>query len=124
MSTLPFFIICLHVMAGVFWAGTAFTMARAGENAALHAKLKKPQLGAAAVAILTGGYLWHTFHAGPVSAVERSLGIGAVAALLALGLQIVGALKPAHAHKMQARSAILMAVTVIGMAGARYAGVF
>ena len=47
----------LHLLAGVFWAGSTFTLARIA--AASADRLFWPQIVAAAGAIVTGGYLWH-----------------------------------------------------------------
>jgi len=53
----------LHVLSGVFWAGTTFALARtAGNQADL---FFRPQMGAAAVAVATGGLLWFLLHDGP-----------------------------------------------------------
>ena len=43
----------LHVLSSVFWAGSSFTLARTGGLGG--EKLFRPQMGAALVAILTGG---------------------------------------------------------------------
>ncbi|MEN3375287.1 MAG: hypothetical protein V7604_642, partial [Hyphomicrobiales bacterium] len=45
----------LHVLSGVFWAGSTFALARIGGNQA--DRFFRPQMGAAAVAIVTGGVL-------------------------------------------------------------------
>ena len=68
--------ISLHVLAAVFWAGSTAALARTGGSETR--RLFRPQMGAAAVAVLTGGYLWHVVHAGAVGPVERSLMIGAL----------------------------------------------
>ena len=122
----------LHVLSGVFWAGTNFAAARpsiAGE------RLFFPQIGAAVVAILSGHYLWSTFHQGGFGPMERALAVGAVSAILALLLQLVIAgpvvLKLRHATaerfspsprvKLSNRlAAVLLAIATIGMAAARY----
>ena len=49
----------LHVLSGVFWAGTTFALARtAGNQAAL---FFRAQMGAAAIAVVTGGCCGFTF---------------------------------------------------------------
>jgi hypothetical protein len=50
----------LHVASGVFWAGSTFALARTG--AASADKLFRPQMGAAAAVVITGGALWHLLH--------------------------------------------------------------
>jgi hypothetical protein len=45
----------LHVLSGVFWAGTTFALARTGGNQA--DQLFRPQMGAAMIAVATGALL-------------------------------------------------------------------
>ena len=124
----------LHVLSGVFWAGSTFALARTGGNQA--ERFFRPQMGAAAVAIVTGGVLGFLLHRGTPGIQEHLLGIGALCALLAAGVQGSGArairqLSAAGADEAFAASnrvatsqriaAGLLAVTVICMAAARYA---
>src|SRR5579863_9338067 len=81
----------LHILSSVFWAGTSFTLARTGGIGG--EQLYRPQMGAAAIAVLSGGYLGHLVHAGSFGATEQVLAVGALAALLAAGIQgVVGGL--------------------------------
>jgi hypothetical protein len=122
----------LHVLAAVFWAGSTFVLARtAGAGGD---RLFRPQMGAAAVAVATGAYLWLTVHEGAAGPTEHFLGAGAAAALVAVAVQAVvcgGALgrlrrgdeaaarsRMAIAHRV---AAILLAVATAAMAAARYA---
>jgi len=126
--------ISLHVLAAVSWAGTTFAMARlAGSGSE---RLFAPQMIAAALAILSGGYLWRTLHHGVFETMEKVLVIGVVAALLALVIQLFVA-RPAmrNLHRqgsdgdaLRSRIAVahriaafLLAVTALSMAAARYA---
>jgi len=124
----------LHVLSGVFWAGSTFALARVGGN--LAEWLFRPQMGAATVAIVTGGVLGFLLHRGTPGIQEYLLAIGALCALLAAGVQGAGAhavkqLPAAGASNAFAASngvatsqriaAALLAVTVICMAAARYA---
>ena|SRR5262245_2986016 len=70
----------LHVLSGVFWAGTTFASARTGGNQA--DLFFRPQMGAAAIAVVTGGILWFLLHRG--------------VALLAAGVQDNGRAGPAQ----------------------------
>src|SRR5215472_3226486 len=80
----------LHVLSGVFWAGTTFALARTGGNQA--DLFFRPQMAAAAVAVMTGGVLWFYLHHGPLGTPGHLLAIGALCAFLALGMQgMVGA---------------------------------
>jgi len=93
-------------------------------------------MGAAVVAILTGGYLGHLAHAGAFGAGEKILAVGAAAALVAAGVQAamggraVRSLSAGTADETSARSRIavaqriaaaLLAVAAVCMAAARYA---
>ena len=125
----------LHVLSGVFWAGTTFALARtAGNQAAL---FFRAQMGAAAIAVVTGGVLWFYLHHGPLGTPGYLLAIGALCAFLALGVQgmmVASALQklPAPAesegprlrHRVatgQRIAAALLMITVTCMAAARYA---
>jgi len=122
----------LHLLSGVFWAGSTFAMARTG--AAVADRLFRPQTGAAAVAIITGGYLWHGLHPS-FGTQEQVLALGALCAILAISAQVAlgspGLRQPKRAEDkagpLQARVALgqrvaagLLALTVICMAVARY----
>jgi hypothetical protein len=124
----------LHVLSGVFWAGSTFALVRTGGNQA--DRLFRPQMGAATVAIVTGGVLGYLLHRGTPGIQEHLLAIGALCALLAAGVQGASAsavkrLSAAGAGDTIAASrgvatsqriaAALLAVTVICMAAARYA---
>ena len=124
----------LHVLAGVFWAGTTFALARTGVEQA--AQLLRPQLGAAVVAVATGAMLWFLFHRGDTSMQAHILALGAMFAVLAIGVQAVTAASSARklsasgeldalqvrdrATTGQRIAAPLLAVTVACMAVARY----
>ena len=77
--------ISLHLLAGTFWAGTSFTLARTGGAGA--EALFRPQMGAAVVAVLAGGYLWSRLHIGVFGTPEQLLAAGAIAAGIAAGVQ-------------------------------------
>jgi hypothetical protein len=79
-------VVSLHVLAGVFWAGSTFAIARASD-ASLAVRLFRPQMGAAAGAIVTGALLWHFMHGAAFGVTERMLVVGVVAALAAGGVQ-------------------------------------
>jgi hypothetical protein len=124
----------LHILSGVFWAGSTFALARTG--AATADRLFRPQMGAAVMAVITGGVLWHLLHPSGFGTMEQVLALGVVGAVLAAGAQ--GALC-GRALRQLARNrgndtqskvqvalghqiaAALLALTVICMAAARYA---
>jgi len=133
MQTAVILALVLHVLSGVFWAGSTFVLARTGGDQA--DRLFRPQMGAAAVAVVTGAVLWFLLHRGTPGIQEHLLEIGALSALVAAGVQGLGAravravsLAGADALTSTNRvvlsqriAAALLAVTVICMAAARYA---
>src|SRR5437016_3456522 len=84
MPILIIIVLSLHVLAAVFWAGTTFALARAGAGAA---PLFRPQMGAATVAVLSGGYLFYALHRGGFGRAEQVLAAGALCAVAAAGVQ-------------------------------------
>ena len=78
-------VIGLHVMAGVFWAGTTIAVARDPEIKA--ERFIRPQLGASAMVFLTGALLWYFFHEGAFGSMETVLALGILTALIAAGVQ-------------------------------------
>ncbi len=78
-------LVVLHVLSGVFWAGTTFALARMAGNQG--AALFRPQMGAATLAILTGALLWFLLHRGPAGLQEHVLGLGALLAIVAVAIQ-------------------------------------
>jgi hypothetical protein len=130
MQTALMIAIALHALSSVFWAGTTFALARSqGQGAE---QLRKPQLGAALVAIVSGAVLGHLTHAGAFGGAERVLAAGAAAALIAAVIQLVtffraGRAAPAspvqgNTARGQRIAAGLLAVTLLCMVLARYAG--
>jgi hypothetical protein len=132
MQTILMFTVALHVLSGIFWAGSTFVLARSG--GAGTAQLARPQLGAAAFAVCTGGILWHLVHHHSFQPQEQVLALGACSAVIAAGVQggSMVRMRLAHANAAQAPSlgtaamhqriaAALLGVAVICMASARYA---
>lgn len=126
--------ISLHILAATFWAGSTFACARMAGNGGQ--QLFAPQLAAAAVAVLSGAYLWKTLHEGSFGTTEQLLGAGAVAAIVALVVQLtvvrraLAGLRTSSGDDAKARSqfaagyrgaAILLAIAVLAMAASRYA---
>src|SRR5947209_18996170 len=105
--------ISLHVLYGVFWAGSSFTLARSG--GAGGEPLFRPQMGAAAIAVVTGGYLGHLLHAAAFGPSEQVLMVGILAALIAAGVQgavggrAIRALRAGKVDETAARSRIATA---------------
>ena len=123
----------LHVMAGVFWAGTTITLARDPDIRA--ERFIQPQLGAAGMVFLTGALLWYFFHGAYFGSMEMVLALGILAAFAAAGVlsvvvrktsrQLAGA-DAATERALRAKmaggeriSAWLLVLTVLCMATAR-----
>ena len=133
MSVVPIAVIAFHVLVTVFWAGSTFVLARlAGLGGE---RLVFPQFGAAIMAFLTGGYIWHTLHGDRFASAEQVLMLGVVCALIALlvqasiGVPTLRALQGGQLGiegardrigKAQRIAAPLLAITVIAMIVTRY----
>jgi hypothetical protein len=78
-------LIVLHVVPGVYWAGSTFALARDPLIGDL--KLGKAQAGAAGLTVLIGIVLWGVNHAYPPGPQEWALGVGAICAIVAAGVQ-------------------------------------
>jgi hypothetical protein len=123
----------LHVMAGVFWAGTTITLARDPDIRA--ERFIQPQMGAAGMVFLTGALLWYFFHGAYFGSMERVLALGIVTAFAAAGVlsalvrpasrQLAGAdaateaLLRAKMTRGERIAAWLLVITVLCMATAR-----
>ena len=116
--------LALHVLTTIFWAGSTFVLAHTDKLDAR--KLFKQQAGAATLAILSGGYLWHIFHSNAPGRAEYILMSGAGAALLALALQITAFIKARRANTggqipaLHRPAAGLLALTAVCMAAFRF----
>ena len=118
MQILLIVLIAFHILAGVFWAGATFAIARSG-GAGMQA-LFAPQMGAATITVLAGMGLWGILHRGGMGPMEHVLSIGALCAIAAAGVQ--GATRRKSPLKGQRIAAGLLAITVICMAIARFVG--
>ena len=126
MHVTAIILVILHVLSGVFWAGTTFALTRmSGDQETV---LFRPQMGAALIAILTGVALWFLFHRGSDGLQEHVLGVGIIFALIAAGIQGMS-----HARRRrlagtsqsgpvlsQRLAAACLAITVACMAASRY----
>jgi hypothetical protein len=134
MQWLLIVLLSLHVVPGVFWAGSTFVLARsAGAGAE---QLVRPQLGAATVSIIAGIILWGLLHRAGFGTFEFVLALGVVCAIGAAGFQsgmVLPAVRRLHLSnesvtKMlrgriaqgERLSSLLLAITVIAMVSARY----
>lgn len=125
MSSAFVVVLSLHMLSATFWAGTSFALARSG-GAGIE-RLRAPQLGAALIAVLSGGYLGHAVHGDTVTRMQQVLMAGAAFALLAGAIQVIAAVMARRATSQgpvvisQRVAAGLLAVTAVCMVVARYA---
>lgn len=118
-------VLSIHMLSATFWAGTSFALARSG-GAGIE-RLRLPQLSAALVAVLSGGYLGHATHGDTVTRTQQVLMAGAACALIAGAIQVAAALlarragSPGSGVIAQRAAAGLLAVTAVCMVVARYA---
>lgn len=118
MQILIVVLIAVHALAGVFWAGSTFLLART--RAAASGELFRSQMGAATLAVLAGMGLWGILHRGNAGPMEKTLATGAVCAILAAAVQ--GMLRRSSPGLAQRIAAGLLAITVVCMVIARYVG--
>jgi hypothetical protein len=133
MQPLLIIILSLHALAGVYWAGTTFALAKNGGEGA--AQLFRPQMAAAVLAVLTGVYLWNQMVQGTFDLGDKVLGAGVLCAAIAAGVQgaiggrAIRRLGGGAGGEAQNRSAIalsqriaagLLGLTVISMVASRY----
>ena len=86
MQTVLILTLALHVLAGVFWAGSTFTLAHQ-QNGAHAERLFALQRGAAVIVIVTGALLWYFLHGAAFGSPEVVLAVGIGAAIAAAGVQ-------------------------------------
>jgi hypothetical protein len=117
MQILVILLLAIHVLAGVFWAGSTFALAHSRQAGAR--RLFGAQMAAATLSAAAGALLWGILHRGPPAGMEKTLAAGALCAVLAAGAQ--GALRKSP-QLAQRIAAALLAITVVCMTVARYAG--
>jgi hypothetical protein len=133
MAILQMVLIVLHVVPAVFWAGSTFALAREPMMGDL--ALGRAQAGAAGVVILMGIVLMVIHYDIAPGAQEWDLGIGALCAIVAVGVQqgmawparrkLAQGTGDAAANRQRAMmgqrlTSALLAVTVIAMVIWRY----
>ncbi len=129
MQILLVVLIVLHVLTGVFWAGSTFVLARTGGANA--ERLAFPQFGAAIATMLMGIAVWAlALRTVPPIPALHVLGAGAICAVLAavvqaLALPTVRQLRAHNPDEIAPRrriaihqriAGVLLMITVVGMA--------
>ncbi|MEZ5778209.1 MAG: hypothetical protein R3E44_07600 [Paracoccaceae bacterium] len=101
----------VHVLAGVFWAGSTSAMANLGSAEAI--RLFPFQMGSAALTILAGLVLWYFQLGAQFHTHEQILLAGIAAAIIAAAIQgnIIGRARRARATTANAQTAIVDRVT-------------
>ena len=117
MTFLIMLLLVLHVLPGVYWAGSTFVLARPAAGAAPNG-IFGAQMAAATVTVLAGIGLMVLLHRGADGPMEHTLGIGALCAVVAAGVQ--GALRRRSPAAAQRIAAGLLAITIVCMVIARY----
>ncbi len=112
MRILVMSLIALHALAGVFWAGSTLALTHTSPSHRITPELFRAQITAAALAITAGGALWGIAIRGAHGPMENALGIGALCALAALGVQAGMRKSPVMAQRI---AAVLLSVTVVCM---------
>jgi len=115
MHTLILVVIAIHLLSGVFWAGSTFVLAH--NRAQGVAALFRAQMGAAAIAILAGIALGGLLMQGAAGPMRTTLTVGAICAILAAIVQIAWRKQPILSQRI---AAALLAVTVVTMGIAPY----
>ena len=133
MQLLLIIAISLHILAGVFWAGSTFALARTGGLGG--ESLFRLQRAAMGITVIAGAYLWSQLHAGDFGTSERVLAFGVVCAIIAgiaqgaISGRALRGLRKAENDKTllwsrfalgQRIGAVLLAITIICMGAARY----
>lgn len=133
MATLMIILVILHVVPGVYWAGSTFVMARSPMMG--DAVLARSQAGAAGLAILVGIILMAIHYDIAPGAPDWDLGIGALCAIAAAGVQhgvawrarrqLAAGIGDAAANSRRAAmgqrlAALLLVITVAAMVTWRY----
>jgi hypothetical protein len=124
--------IALHVLTGVFWTGAAFVVARFGP-ATGGLRLRRAQLLAATASIAIGAALWVWRRSEWGQLQAQVMGLGALAAIVAAGVQsglglpaarrlegLEGSAARGRLAVVDWLSALLLGLAVVSMTLARY----
>jgi hypothetical protein len=124
--------VALHVLTGVFWTGAAFVLARFGPSTG-GLRLRRVQLLAATVSVAFGVWLWLGRRAEWGALQAEVMTLGAIAAILAAGVQsglglsasrqLDGPADAAARRRLRLidwTAAVLLAIALTAMVLARY----
>ncbi|MGH8226533.1 MAG: hypothetical protein ACREU3_01300 [Steroidobacteraceae bacterium] len=108
-------VIAIHLLAGVYWAGSTFVVACSSGGQAR--TLFRSQMIAAVLTVAAGVFLWIELIGNAVGPAETSLSIGAACAIVAAGFQGSMRKRPVLGQRV---AAVLLAAAVVAMAIAPY----
>jgi hypothetical protein len=105
-------LIALHALAGVFWAGSTLALTHTSRSHRITPELFRAQISAAALTIAAGAALWGIAIRAAHGPMARTLGIGALCAIVAAAVQVALRKSPVTAQRI---AAVLLSVTVVCM---------
>jgi hypothetical protein len=105
-------LISLHALSGVFWAGSTLALTHTSPAHKITPELYRAQMSAAVLTIAAGAALWGIVIRGAHGPMETTLGIGALCAVVAAGVQGGMRKSPVMAQRI---AAVLLSATVVCM---------
>jgi len=112
MRILIIFLLAVHVLTGVFWAGSTLALTHTSSSHEITPELFRAQMSAAVLTVAAGAALWGIVLRGAHGPMENTLGVGALCAIAAAGVQGGMRKSPAMAQRI---AAVLLSVTVVCM---------
>ena len=112
MHALIMALISLHALSGVFWAGSTLALTHTSPSHEITPELFRAQMSAAVLTVAAGAALWGIVIRGAHGPMENTLGIGALCAIVAAGVQGGMRKSPLMAQRI---AAVLLSVTVVCM---------
>ena len=112
MRTLIMVLLAVHILAGVFWAGSTLALTHTSPAHRMTTELFRAQMSSAVLAIVAGAALWGILIRGADGPMARTLAIGALCALVAAGVQGGMRKSPVMAQRI---AAVLLSTTVVCM---------
>lgn len=112
MHALIMALISLHALSGVFWAGSTLALTHTSPSHKITPELFRAQMSAAVLTVAAGAALWGIVLRGAHGPMEKTLGVGALCAIAAAGVQGGMRKSPVMAQRI---AAVLLSVTVVCM---------
>ena len=112
MHALVMALISLHALSGVFWAGSTLALTHTSPSPGITPELFRAQMSAAVLTVAAGVALWGIVIRGAHGPMESALGVGALCAIAAAGVQGGMRKSPVMAQRI---AAVLLSITVVCM---------